>query len=67
MDQFEDTLSTIIDGKKIGIGNDCKDFVIETLKEVDPEISTEDVEFIFTVSCDESDLPAEIFEIAEKC
>ncbi|MBR3693228.1 MAG: aminopeptidase P family protein [Erysipelotrichales bacterium] len=47
MDQFEDTLSTIIDGKKIGIGNDCKDFVIETLKEVDPEISTEDVEFIF--------------------
>lgn len=26
----------------------------------------EDVEFIFTVSCDESDLPAKVFEIAEK-
>lgn len=26
----------------------------------------EDVEFIFTVSCDESELPAKIFEIAEK-
>lgn len=27
----------------------------------------DDVEFIFTVSCDESELPAKIFEIAEKC
>ncbi len=27
----------------------------------------EDVEFLFTVSCDESELPAKIFEIAEKC
>ena len=26
----------------------------------------EDVEFIFTVSCDEAELPAKIFEIAEK-
>lgn len=26
----------------------------------------EDVEFIFTLSCDESELPAKIFEIAEK-
>lgn len=26
----------------------------------------DDVEFIFTVSCDEADLPAKIFEIAEK-
>ena len=26
----------------------------------------EDVDFIFTVSCDEKDLPAEIFELAEK-
>ena len=26
----------------------------------------EDVDFIFTVSCDESELPAKIFEIAEK-
>lgn len=27
----------------------------------------EDVEFLFTISCDEAELPAEIFEIAEKC
>lgn len=27
----------------------------------------DDVEFVFTVSCDEADLPAKIFEIAEKC
>ncbi len=27
----------------------------------------EDVEFVFTVSCDEQELPAKIFEIAEKC
>lgn len=26
----------------------------------------EDVEFTFTVSCDESELPAEVFEVAEK-
>ena len=26
----------------------------------------EDVEFIFTVSCDEAELPAKVFEIAEK-
>ncbi len=26
----------------------------------------EDVDFIFTISCDESELPAEIFEVAEK-
>lgn len=27
----------------------------------------EDVEFVFTVSCDESELPEKIFTIAEKC
>ena len=27
----------------------------------------EDVEFVFTVSCDENELPAKIFELAEKC
>lgn len=27
----------------------------------------EDVEFLFTISCDESELPAEIFEFCEKC
>ncbi|MCQ2441358.1 MAG: hypothetical protein MJ076_05655 [Clostridia bacterium] len=34
---------------------------LERLSKID------DVEFIFTVSCDESELPAKIFEIAEKC
>ena len=29
--------------------------------------SIEDVDFIFTVSCDEEELPAKIFELAEKC
>ncbi|MBO4432451.1 MAG: hypothetical protein J5852_02850 [Clostridia bacterium] len=33
---------------------------LERLKKID------DVDFIFTVSCDESELPAKIFEIAEK-
>ena len=26
----------------------------------------DDVEFVFTISCDEADLPAEVFEVAEK-
>ena len=26
----------------------------------------DDVEFVFTISCDESELPAEVFEVAEK-
>lgn len=29
--------------------------------------SIEDVDFIFTVSCDEDELPTKIFELAEKC
>ena len=47
MDQFSDTLSTIIDGTHIGIGYDCKDFLIETLKEVDENIVVSDVEYLF--------------------
>ena len=47
MDQFSDTLSTVIDGKNIGIGYDCKDFLIETLKEVDSDIVTSDAEYLF--------------------
>ena len=27
----------------------------------------DDVEFVFTLSCDEAELPAKIFELAEKC
>ena len=33
---------------------------LERLKYID------DVEFVFTVSCDESELPAKVFEAAEK-
>ena len=28
--------------------------------------ANKDIEFVFTVSCDEADLPAEVFELAEK-
>ena len=47
MDQFEDELRHIVDGKKIGIGRDCDDWFVRTLKEVDPEIETTSVETIF--------------------
>ncbi len=47
MDQFEDELRHIVDGKKIGIGRDCDDWFRRTLKEVDHEIETVDVETIF--------------------
>lgn len=47
MDQFEDTLSTVIKGKKIGIGNDCEQYLKDTLHEVDPEITTENAEHYF--------------------
>ena len=38
MDQFEDELRHIIDGKKIGIGRDCDSWFVTTLKEMDPEV-----------------------------
>jgi Xaa-Pro aminopeptidase len=47
MDQFEDELRHIVDGKKIGIGRDCDDWFRRTLKEVDPEIETVNAEMIF--------------------
>ena len=47
MDQFEDELRHIVDGRKIGIGRDCDDWFRRTLKEVDPEIETVSVETIF--------------------
>ena len=47
MDQFEDELRHIVDGKKLGIGRDCDDWFVRTLKEVDPEITTVCVETIF--------------------
>ena len=47
MDQFEDELRHIVDGKKLGIGRDCDDWFVRTLKEVDPEITTVCAETIF--------------------
>jgi len=47
MDQFEDELSRIIDGKKIGIGRDCESWFRETFKEVDPEVELVLVETLF--------------------
>lgn len=40
MDQFEDELSHIVDGKKIGIGRDCDEWIVNTLKQVDEKIET---------------------------
>ena len=38
MDQMEDTLSTLITGKRIGIGFNCKSFLTETLLAIDTSI-----------------------------
>ena len=47
MDQWEDTLSKIIDGKRIGVGFDCHEYLEATLKEVDKEIECVDAEELF--------------------
>jgi Xaa-Pro aminopeptidase len=47
MDQFEDELRHIVDGKKIGVGRDCEDWFRRTLKEVDPAIEVCGAEWIF--------------------
>lgn len=47
MDQFEDELSRILDGKKIGIGRDCEQWFKDTMKEVDAEIELVSVETLF--------------------
>ena len=47
MDQFEDELRNIVDGKRIGIGRDCDEWFVRTLREVDPEIVTESAETLF--------------------
>ena len=47
MDQFEDELKHIVKGKKIGIGRDCDQWLINTLKNVDPEIETYNIETVF--------------------
>ena len=45
------------------IGSRNYDELVSFLERLD---KIEDVEFLFTVSCDESELPKKIFEIAEK-
>ena len=40
MDQMEDTIAQFIKEKNIGIGYACHDHLVETLKEVDPNIKT---------------------------
>ena len=47
MDQFEDELRNIVDGKRIGIGRDCDEWFVRTLREVDSEIVTESAETLF--------------------
>ena len=47
MDQWEDTLSKIIDGKRIGVGFDCFEYLEATLKEVSKEIEVVDAEELF--------------------
>ncbi len=47
MDQFEDMLTKIIDGKKIGIGRDCDTWFKNTLSVVDKDIETINVETLF--------------------
>ena len=46
--------------KKIGGGLDGIDKFFKRIS------ANEDIQFVFTVSCDEADLPAEIFEFVEK-
>ncbi len=56
IDQMEDTLSSIINSKNIGIGLDCYDWIIETLAEVDNNINTFEVENIFNdIRCIKTD------------
>ncbi|MBQ6333754.1 MAG: aminopeptidase P family protein [Erysipelotrichaceae bacterium] len=47
LDQFEDELSHIVKGRKIGIGRDCDKWIINALKNVDEKIETIKVENIF--------------------
>ena len=47
MDQFEDELTHIIDGKNIGIGKDCDQWIKETLSHIDETITTVDTDTLF--------------------
>ncbi len=46
VDQMADTISTVINEKKIGIGYDCHEWIKETLKEVNETITTVDAELL---------------------
>ncbi len=45
-DQFEDELTHIVDGKKIGISRECDSWIKNTLQVVDPEIETVDADLL---------------------
>ncbi len=47
MDQFEDELSHIVTGKKIGISRECDKWIKETLSHIDSSIETAVVDTIF--------------------
>ncbi len=47
MDQFEDELYKIVDGKKIGIGRDCDAWFKTTLGNLFTDVETWDAEFLF--------------------
>ena len=46
MDQMEDTLSTVLDGKRIGFGSDCGAWLEKTLKEIDAGLELVDAEWL---------------------
>ncbi len=46
-DQMEDTLASIITSKRLGIGLDCHEWLIATLKEVDSSIECVEAEDLF--------------------
>ena len=47
MDQFEDELSSIIDGKNIGLGRDCDAWITKLLKANDPDINIVSADTLF--------------------
>lgn len=47
MDQFEDELSHIVTGKKIGISRECDKWLKEVLHNIDPDIEVFDADTIF--------------------
>jgi len=46
MDQMEDVLAGVIDGKRIGVGSDCGEWLRKTVHEIDPGIKIADAEWL---------------------